>query len=36
MDTNIIISLLLGFLVAFLFWLTLEPKYIIIKNNNNK
>lgn len=29
---DILFSVLLGLLVAFLFWVTLKPKYIVIKN----
>lgn len=31
---DILFSLLVGLLIAFLFLLTLKPKYVIIKNHN--
>jgi len=31
---DILFSVMLGCIIVFLFWLTLNPKYIIIKNHN--
>ena len=33
--TDIIFSILFGIIIVFLVWLSLKPKYIIIKNKNN-
>ena len=33
---SIIFSILLGIIVTYLVWLSFEPKYLVIKNSNNK